>query len=149
VRGANGCRGNALPFAHVPERVQIAKDVLDEGGLPASVVVPVGSQETWDVLHEDVAGSKIANGAGELGPEPALVSATSSPSGDAGRGAGEAAGDEVDPRQRREVDVADVGMLNGPREALGEQGAPEVVSLDLPCRSPARPLKAKVEQPDA
>jgi len=58
-------------------------------------------------------------------------------------------GDEVDARQRREVDVADVGMLNGPREALGEQGAPEVVSLDLPCRSPARPLKAKVEQPDA
>jgi len=82
VRGTNGSRGNAVPFPQVPERGQITNDVLDKCPVPSSgVSVSVGSQKSWDILHEDVARSKIANGTGELGPEPALVGSAKTLSG--------------------------------------------------------------------
>jgi hypothetical protein len=48
VRGTDGGSWNAVPFRVIPEGGQVAKDVPHAS---------MSSQEPWDVLHEDVAGS--------------------------------------------------------------------------------------------
>jgi hypothetical protein len=62
VRGANGRSRNAVPLRVIPERGQVGDDVLESS-----------TKESCDVLHEDVSGFQYANGAGELGPEPAGI----------------------------------------------------------------------------
>jgi hypothetical protein len=48
VRGTNGTSWDAVPFRVIPEGGQVAKDCPHPS---------VSSQESWDVLHEDVTGS--------------------------------------------------------------------------------------------
>jgi hypothetical protein len=59
VRGTNGRRRTTLPFRVIPELGQTSENVSHSAP---------PRQEAWDVLHEDEAGSKLANGSGELGP---------------------------------------------------------------------------------
>jgi flavin-dependent dehydrogenase len=57
----------------------------------------VESKDVRHVLHEDVAGSKLANGSGHLAPQNGLGMVEPVPlAGGAGALAGEAAGDDVD-----------------------------------------------------
>jgi hypothetical protein len=46
MRGTDGCRRDAVPFTVVPARGQVSEYVAHSS-----------SKETWNVLHEDVAGS--------------------------------------------------------------------------------------------
>jgi hypothetical protein len=84
VRGTNGDSRYAIPFRVIPERGK----VLNDSDSPVS-------KEPWNVLSEDVAGSKYANGTGELGPEPASVVFAFALAGVADGLAGEASADEV------------------------------------------------------
>jgi hypothetical protein len=60
VRGTNGRRRYAVPFTVIPARGQVAEN---------SSHAP--SKQSWDVLHDDVAGSYVANQSAQLRPEPA------------------------------------------------------------------------------
>jgi hypothetical protein len=66
VRGADGRCRNAVPLRVIPERGQVPENLAERSAI-------VDSQEVSDVLHEDEAGSKLANGSRELGPEPTIV----------------------------------------------------------------------------
>jgi hypothetical protein len=55
VRGTNGASWYAVPFRIVPERGQVSEN---------SSKSP--SKQSCDVLHDDVAGSYLANNSGEL-----------------------------------------------------------------------------------
>src|SRR6266700_366609 len=59
VRSADIARSKHIPFRIEPERGQI----------PENAIEPSVS-ESCDVFHEDDSGSKRANDASELGPEP-------------------------------------------------------------------------------
>jgi hypothetical protein len=96
VRGTKRGRWKTLPFRIEPEGGQIPENVAHSS-----------SKEPWDVLHEDVSGSKYANDAGELGPEPAFVGLGKLLPGLADGLTGEAAADEIDGFDISE-DVADV-----------------------------------------
>lgn len=60
---ANGGRRKQPPFRSEPERGKIA-----DAGVESS-----GSNEAWDVLKVDEAGSNLANNAGNVGPYPSVV----------------------------------------------------------------------------
>ena len=57
VRRTNGGSWYAVPFRIVPERGQVAENSLNSP-----------SKQSCDVLHEDVAGSYLANNSGVLAP---------------------------------------------------------------------------------
>jgi hypothetical protein len=58
VWGTHGGRGNNRPFRIEPERGQVAEDTVESS-----------NKESCDVLHDDVSGSKNANGADVLSPQ--------------------------------------------------------------------------------
>jgi hypothetical protein len=58
----NGTRRYALPLRIHPQRGQVTEHVAESG-----------SKESWDVLHDDVVGSKLANESRELRPQPSFV----------------------------------------------------------------------------
>jgi hypothetical protein len=57
MRGANGGSRYAMPFRIKPERGQVSENSLKSP-----------SKQRCDVLHDDVAGSKLANNSGVLAP---------------------------------------------------------------------------------
>jgi hypothetical protein len=86
VRGANGRSRYAVPLRVIPARGQVPEYA------PHS-----SSKESCDVLHDDVAGSKLANESGVLAPKTRAFPVD--PGAFAGVGevlAGEAAGEDVD-----------------------------------------------------
>jgi hypothetical protein len=88
VRGTEGRCGYAIPDRVVPERGQVPENLSPDGSVS-------DSKEVRHVLHEHVAGSKLANGSGHLAPQNGLgvIEAVAEPGG-RGALAGEAAGDE-------------------------------------------------------
>ena len=60
VRGTKGTRRQTIPFRIVPALGQVSENT-------SHVRV---SKQTWNVLHEDVSGSKCANGSDVFTPEP-------------------------------------------------------------------------------
>lgn len=82
VRGADGCRWNAVPFRSPPARGQIGEDSIE----------PTRGKQAWDVFHEEDRGSNVANDAPDLIPEPPIVGDACALPGDAVRLAGEAGG---------------------------------------------------------
>jgi hypothetical protein len=86
MRGADVGSSNAAPLCIIP----------DVGQVPKNDVKPP-SNERWDVFHDDEAGSKLANDASILTPQPGSFAVK--PSAFAGVTeilTGEAAADEVD-----------------------------------------------------
>jgi hypothetical protein len=57
VRGANGESRDAVPPSIIPERGQVSENSSE-----------TPRQESWHVLHDDDAGSKLANEPGIVGP---------------------------------------------------------------------------------
>jgi len=143
VRGSKGRRRNTLPFSSVPEGGQGPKNFSHE--LPS-----VDGKEAWDVLHKDVAGSKVPNDSSELGPEPAVIGPSSSLAGDGDRLTWEASADEVDRFEVVRSTVMHVSKALDVRPVRSEDALAEGIALDLPDDTKtAGPFKAEVEAPDA
>ena len=137
VRGTTRCRRNNLPLRVIPHLGQVANDKVESS-----------LDESGDVLHEDVAGSKVANNSGELGPEPARVFLRETLTGETDGLAGESSGDEVD-SLCASVDVPDVLVAFDSGPVMGEDRAAVGVDLALPSDREACSLQAKIKSPNA
>jgi hypothetical protein len=103
VRGTEGCRGKAIPLDTEPERGQLPDHLSPDGSV-------MESKDVRHVLHEHVAGSKLANGSSHLSPQNGLgvvepVSLASRRSALAG----EPSGDDVDTSNSVSSDESHVG----------------------------------------
>jgi hypothetical protein len=136
VRGTTRCRRNNLPLRVVPHLGQSRDDNVESS-----------LDESGDVLHEDVAGSKVANNSGELGPEPARVFLRETLAGEGDGLAGEASADEVDSLCDC-VDVVDVFVQLHVGPVMSEDGATVGVDLALPSHLHPRTLESEVESTD-
>jgi len=95
MRSAEGRRGETVPFRVIPARGQASEYLPEKLSRPSSG--RSHSKESCHVLHEDVAGSNVANDSEHLSPENSFRVPESLAS--AGHGdslAGESSGDEVD-----------------------------------------------------
>jgi len=137
VRGTTRCRRYNLPFRVIPHLFQSRNDITESS-----------FDESWDVLHKDVLGSKVANNTGEFGPEPAGVFLREPFAGETDGLAGETSADEVDSFCGF-VDVSDVlvDVESGP--VMPKNCATVRVDLALPADFHPRPLEAEVDAPDA
>lgn len=89
MRGAEKACWYDRPFRVVPEAVQVPEDFPER--LPV-----VDAEQSGDVFHENVAGSKVRDEAGELGPEPSIITCALALSGDTGGLAWEPADEDID-----------------------------------------------------
>lgn len=143
VRGADGRRRNTVPLDVIPERGQVPENLSPDGSI-------VESKDVRHVLHEHVAGSKLANGSGHLSPqnglrmvEPVLLA------GGADALAGEASGDELDSLGRSSANCPDVIEDGHPGPTLLEDAAPPRVDLAEPGVLDAGEVQAVGEQADS
>lgn len=136
--GTKGCCWKAVPFRVVPDRGQVREDTVKSS-----------NKETGAVLHEDVARSKTANKAMELGPEAGLGSAdagSSSCSGDVL--ARESPADEIDRFKVTRTHLSDVGVARDVRPVVGQHIPPKLVDLYLPEAGEPGALQPQVEPAD-
>ena len=144
VRGANGCRWNAIPLRIIPER----------GQRPEYVAQP-SIKQLWAVLQDDEAGSYLANEPGELKPKPApLPCETEAASGSAKILAGEAAADDIDGNSIGSKSFAgegpDIVIARHLRPMLRQHAPAEGFDLAEGDRlEAARPLQPQAEAADA
>jgi hypothetical protein len=137
----------ARPLRVIPCFGQVSENSSDRASVPA---LPLPGEEGGDVLHDDVAGSKLANDPGELGPKTRAGSVDSGPSpGAAEVLTREAAADEVDRGEVASADLSHVLESPGVWEVLGEDGSTVGILLDLPGDSHPRSLEAELESADA
>jgi hypothetical protein len=120
VRGTNRGSRNNLPLRVIPHLGQSRDDNVESS-----------LDESGDVLHEDVAGSKLANNSGELGPEPARVFLREPFAGEADGLTGETSADEVDGLGAC-VDRPDVVVADDSGPVIGEHCSAVRVDLALP-----------------
>jgi hypothetical protein len=120
----------ARPLRVIPCFGQVSENSSDRASVPA---LPFPGEEGRDVLHDDVAGSKLANDPGELGPKTRTGAVD--PGSSAGAAevlAGEAAADEVNRGEVAGADLSHVLESLGVGEVPGEDGPAVGVLLDLP-----------------
>lgn len=120
LRGASIGRREHAPLRIEPHRGQVAENCSK----------PSSNKEARDVLQEDVAGSHVANDAGDVGPYPSLVVEAPALAGCAPGLAGEAGGDHPDTCEQRGVQVGEVsapnrcrlqGLVRHPRQEDGRR----------------------------
>ncbi len=138
VGGADVGRVEAAPLRIEPERGQVA-----ENGSQAP------SKQPCDVLQQDVAGSKLANAAGDLWPEPPRVGLGLAGAGVGDGLAGEPGGHNGNWRDARIVDLLEVAEVGDAGPALGEHRGAVGVGLGLPGDPGAVALKRQVQAADA
>lgn len=145
---AKGCRWKAVPLRVIPDLGQVSENSLHSP-----------SKQRCDVLHDDEARSKLANGSRVLAPQSAAFAVDpSSLSGVADVLAGESAAKDVNPRDAIKVsavvafvrflataDVSDVGKLLGTGEMAGQHIPAVGINLHLPESLDSRALESKVE----
>lgn len=150
VRRPNVGGRDTVDRSHVAERGQVRNDFFDRGLVPqsASVLVPPRSKESWDVLSKHPSGSKVANGASELGPQPAIIALSASKPGVRDGLAGEATAEEIDRLNGRPVDVSNVAVPNSVGPAVLEDVPGERLDLDLPRDPEPGPLEAEPDPSD-
>jgi hypothetical protein len=104
------------------------------------------SKETWDVLHEDVAGSKVANGSDVFTPQagPGSVDPGSLP-GKAEVLAGESSAEDIDGFDGAPIHGADVSVSRNGRPVLGEDALTVGVDFNLPTDGESGSFKSKVD----
>lgn len=125
VRGADGRSRHAIP-----PRIKPARGQIPEYGIHAP------SEQRGNVFHDDVNGSKLANDAGEFGPQPgALAREPRFCAGERDVLAGEPAANDVDPR-RRGGDFFDIAEPVGVGPVLREHPPTVGVYLRLPQDGP-------------
>jgi hypothetical protein len=136
----------ARPLRVIPCFGQVSENSSDRASVPA---LPLPGEEGGHVLHDDVAGSKLANDPGELGPKTRAGAVD--PGSSAGAAevlTGEAAADEVDRVEVVDPDLSHVLVSGGAGEVTGEDGSAVGVELDLPVDPHPGPLEAEVESAD-
>src|SRR5690606_9779780 len=122
VIGANGCRRNAIPFRIIPARGQVSEYDIQPS-----------RKQRCNVLHDDVAGSKLANDPGKLSPQAGTFASNScSLSGIANVLAGEASADEIDWREIVRADLSHVSESDGIRPVSCKDLRRIVIHLYLP-----------------
>ena len=145
VRGADGLRGDAVPFRIEPARGQLSENGTEP---PASL----SRKESWYVLQDDVSRSHHANDsheleeqAGSAGVDAGLLA------GDAEVLTGEAPADEVDRSESFKAllrDRCDVAEVQNAGPVLRQYPARVGIDLRLTDDGHARSLKAEVEPAD-
>lgn len=136
VRGANGTCWNTIPFRIVPALGQVSK-------YTSHVRV---RQETWDVLHEDEAGSKMANGSDVFRPQAGSCAVNPCTfSGKTEVLTGEAPAQKIDSRNGSPIDGADVSISLHSWPMPGEDTLTVGINLDLPRDTESGSFKAKVK----
>jgi hypothetical protein len=88
VRGAHGCRGNAVPLRSPPARGQAPEDLREGRAV-------VDGEQPGHVLDEQHRRVTVDEDAVDVRPEPPLVVDAGATSGDAGGLAGESRSDEI------------------------------------------------------
>jgi hypothetical protein len=137
----------ACPLRVIPCFGQVSENSSDRASVPS---LPFPGEEGGDVLHDDVAGSKLANDPGKLGPKTRAGSVDSGTfPGAAEVLAWEAAADEVDGGEVAGSDLPHVLEADGVGEVPGEDGSAVCVLLDLPCDAHPRSLETELESADA
>jgi hypothetical protein len=137
----------ACPLRVIPCFGQVSENSADRRTVPP---FPLPGEEGRDVLHDDVAGSKLANDPGELAPKTRTGAVESgSFAGGAEVLAGESAADEVDRREVLGADFPDVLVALRFGEVAGEDRSAVGVELDLPGDPHPGALEAEVEAADA
>lgn len=141
MRGTDGCRWYAIPLRVIPERGQVSENVASSP-----------SKQTWDVLQDCVAGSKVANDRGERGPEPPFVGLRETSSGDRDGLTGKPAGHNVHSGSGLGLPPfdsgADIVVPFDVRPVLREDLATERVDLDLADDGHPGPFEAEFETAD-
>jgi hypothetical protein len=128
-----------VPLRIEPARGKIRKDDVEPS-----------RSESWDVLNEDVAGSKLPNDPSELPPKTRALAGQSGPAaGEADVLAREPAAEDIDPLDGSCPDVPDVRHAKHVRPVLRKNSLAEPVDLALPQNSHTGSLKAEIETPDA
>jgi hypothetical protein len=134
VRGANGCRWNAIPLNIKPARGKVSEN-------PAHPP----NKESCDVFHEDVAGSNLANEPKVLAPESGTLSIDASAfPGKTDVLTGEAAAQDVNGGGIASSQGRDVVEEEGFRPVLPEDFLRIRVALHLPEDLHPGPLQAQV-----
>jgi len=136
----------ARPLRVIPCFGQVAENSSDGASVPA---LSLPGEEGGDVLHDDVAGSKLANDPGELGPKTRAGAVKSgASSGVAEVLAREAAADEINDPELLRADLPNVAESLSAGEVSGEDGPAVGILLDLPGDAHPGPLEAEVEPAD-
>jgi hypothetical protein len=116
-----GSRYN-FPFRVIPDRGKISKHS-----------VKPSTKEHWDVLHNHVAGSKLANDSEHLGPESAALSVDSDSLASNGNIlAGETACDDINGPEIVLSAIADIPEALRRWEVLRKDFIAKLVNLHLP-----------------
>jgi hypothetical protein len=137
----------ARPLRVIPCFGQVSENSADRASVPAFAL---SGKEGGHVLHDDVAGSKLANDPGEIGPKTRAGAVDpDASSGAAEVLAGEAAADEIDGVELAGSDRLHVLEPGGGGKVPGEDASAEGIELDLPGDAHPRPLEAEVESADA
>jgi len=138
VRGTNGCRWYAVPLRVIPERGQVAENSSNSP-----------SKQSCDVLHDDVAGSKLANESCVLGPKTRAGSVESGPfAGDGEILAWKPARKDIDWFKAVGPDVSDVGVDRDSRPVSVEDAGAVGVLLAEPACSESGSFESKLEAAD-
>lgn len=141
VRGADGRSGQTIPDDAVPERGQVPENFSPEGSV-------VESKEIRDVLHEDVSGSKLANGPSHLSPQNGFgVPESFALAHGADALAGEPAGEDFDGLEAMS-DVSNIVSDPCSGEPASEDAAAPLVAFAEPCVAQAGEVQSVVEQAD-
>jgi hypothetical protein len=139
VRGAKGTSRYAVPLRVIPERGQVSKHSPESS-----------SKESWDVLHQDVSGSKLANKAGVLRPKTRTLSLNTCASSCVAEVlARESTAENVDRLNVIAPQLAYVVVDRHVRPVLGKNLLAEGVLLAEPCGLKASPFQPKVEAANA
>jgi len=100
--------------------------------------------EPFDVLHEHVSRSKLANDSGVLGPEPSLVVLRKLEAGIADGLAWKASAEKIDPWSPLS-DICHVGVAGHVGPVLVQHESAERVGLALPHDTHTGSLEAEIE----
>ena len=119
VRRTNGGSGYAVPLSIVPERGQVPENDTE-----------ASPEKRGDILHEDVAGSNLANEAGVFDPEATAL--TREPFASASDGdilAGKSAANNVDCSDMLGLQLSNVAVDGNVGPMLGKDAARELLDL--------------------
>lgn len=132
VRGTNGGSWETVPFRIEPEAGQVAQNSAEEAASGPAMSRIGTAEEAGDIFSHHPAGPSLANNAGELAPEVALVGAAEPLARKGVRLAGEAAAEHIHSGNSGGCDVSYVMKPPGVGPMLGEYPACKFVLLGLP-----------------
>jgi hypothetical protein len=139
MRRTNVGSSNALPLRVIPDLGQVSENSLHSP-----------SKQSCDVLHDDVAGSKLANDSRIFRPQSAAFAVDSRPLASVRNIlAGESSADDVNGSEVIDSAFSDIAEPLGVREMAFEHSPAVIVDFDLPDGFDSRALEAKIKSSDS